>query len=180
MPLLGVPIETLLSTRLRSLATQETSRCQASTGYPKCRGAQHPAFRGYGTRSSWSCIPCFSSRERSRLLQVLELYWGWHQRCCGWRLHSQACALLSQPTHPMVVRLQLPRNRGRRKRCEKKCIHHEQAKIVKSAPACRWAPTPWPAAARSPPLASLPSPMPPSSTLPSVTSVTAPALMALW
>ena len=29
---------------------------------------------------------------------------------------------------------------------------------VESAPACRWAPTPWPAAARSPPLASLPSP----------------------
>ena len=46
---------------------------------------------------------------------------------------------------------------------------------VESAPACRWAPTPWPAAARSPPLASLPSPLPPSSTLPLTVSARSPS-----
>ena len=35
-----------------------------------------------------------------------------------------------------------------------------QARKLFGERACRWAPTPWPAAARSPPLASLPSPLP--------------------
>ena len=54
-------------------------------------------------------------------------------------------------------------------------VANPQARTFESAPACRWAPTPWPAAARSPPLASLPSHLPPSSALPLTVSARSPS-----